>query len=180
LIGGRHIKVIGIGDPERLRSVPDIRGLLAALVAALGMRPLGPPHLYEVEENLRRIDCEPFEDEGGVTGVMVLSTSHCAVHTWPLRARFVLDVFSCRNFDPSIVGRLVRETFATTRLRISDLSHALTLDDGSSPVRTPAVASTANGASMNGAVRTAKRSRGSRSGPALAAPTPARPQRGDS
>jgi S-adenosylmethionine decarboxylase len=143
LIGGRHIKVIGIGDPERLRSVPEIRGLLAGLVTALDMRALGPPHIYEVEENLRRIDCEPFEDEGGVTGVVVLSTSHCAVHTWPLRSRFVLDVFSCRNFDPSIVAGLVSATFATTLLRVSDLSEALTLEEGS----WPAVAATAYGAS---------------------------------
>ena len=155
MIGGRHIKVIGIGDPERLRSVSDIRDLLASLVAALDMRALGPPHIYEVEENLRRIECEPFEDEGGVTGVVVLSTSHCAVHTWPLRARFVLDVFSCRNFDPSIVARLVRATFATTRLRISDLSEALTLEEGSEPLAMAAVAATTNGASIARASRTA-------------------------
>jgi len=136
LIDGRHIKAIGIGDPRRLRSASDIRGLLGDLVAALEMRSLAPPQIYEVEENIRLMNCEPFEDEGGVTGFVVLSTSHCAIHTWPLRSKFVLDVFSCRKFDPSIVAELVRKTFKTEWLRVSDLSQALNQEDGSDPVRT--------------------------------------------
>ena len=42
-----------------------------------------------------------FGDEGGVTGICVLSTSHCSIHTWPLRPFFVMDVYSCRDFDPA-------------------------------------------------------------------------------
>jgi hypothetical protein len=135
LITGRHIKVIGAGNPVRLRSVSGIFDLLCALVTSLNMRALGPPVIYEVEENISRINCEPFEDEGGVTGVVILSTSHCAIHTWPLTSKFVLDVFSCRKFDPAIVARLVSQAFETSRLRVSDLSQALTLPDDPEPVR---------------------------------------------
>jgi S-adenosylmethionine/arginine decarboxylase-like enzyme len=135
VISGRHIKVIGAGNPDRLRSVSGIFDLLSALVTSLNMRALGPPVIYEVEENISRINCEPFEDEGGVTGVVILSTSHCAIHTWPLTSRFVLDVFSCRKFDPAIVARLVSEAFETRKLRVSDLSQALTLPEDTEPVR---------------------------------------------
>jgi S-adenosylmethionine/arginine decarboxylase-like enzyme len=151
LIVGTHVKAIGIGDPQRLRSVSHIRRLLDDLIAALGMRSLGPPHIYEVEENLLRMNCEPFEDEGGVTGIVVLSTSHCAIHTWPLRSQFVLDVFSCRKFDPSVVARLVGEMFATEHLRVSDLSEALSLDDGSRPAPAFDVTPSVNTAPANSA-----------------------------
>jgi len=166
LITGRHIKVIGAGNPVRLRSVSGIYDLLGALVTSLNMRALGPPVIYEVEENISRINCEPFEDEGGVTGVVILSTSHCAIHTWPLTSKFVLDVFSCRKFDPAIVARLVSEAFETWRLRVSDLSQALTLPDDPEPVRDLDVnlnlASAMNGNAAHRAAPGSKSGRGAR------------------
>jgi hypothetical protein len=179
LIIGRHIKAIGIGDPGRLRCASDIRGLLGDLVAALEMRSLGPPHIYEVEENIRLLDCEPFADEGGVTGIVVLSTSHCAIHTWPLRSQFVLDVFSCRKFDPAIVATLVRKTFETKWLRVSDLSQALNLEDGSDPVRTLDTASTSDAMWMDPAARRSKSLGRSCAASAEPAPVPAQPRRSD-
>ena len=125
---GRHIKVLGIGSPDALRSVSGVETFLVDLVEALGMRPLGEPHTYEVEEEIEKLGVEPFEDEGGVTGIVVLSTSHCAIHTWPLRGFFVMDVYSCRDFDESIVRRMVAARFGTERLRITDLTYSLEPD----------------------------------------------------
>ncbi len=125
---GRHIKILGTGDPQRMRSVEGLRALLAELVALLGMRCLGSPHMYEVEEEIAKLGVEPFEDEGGVTGVAVLSTSHCAIHTWPLRSFFVMDVYSCRDFDPEPACRLVRERLRAHRLKVTDLTYSLVPD----------------------------------------------------
>jgi S-adenosylmethionine decarboxylase len=122
---GRHIKVLGKGSPDALRSVTGVKEFLTDLVYALGMRPLGPTHMYEVEEEIKNLGVEPFEDEGGVTGVCVLSTSHCAIHTWPLRSFFVMDVYSCRDFDPALVRGLVAERFGAYQLRITDLTFSL-------------------------------------------------------
>jgi hypothetical protein len=179
LIDGRHIKAIGIGDPRRLRCASDIRGLLDDLVVALEMRSLGPPHIYEVEENIRLMNCEPFEDEGGVTGFVVLSTSHCAIHTWPLRSKFVLDVFSCRKFDPSIVAELVSRTFETRWLRVSDLSQALSPEAGSDPVRTLNAASRSETTWANPAARRSPHPPGSCPAPVEAQPAPMLSARSD-
>jgi S-adenosylmethionine decarboxylase len=122
---GRHIKVLGKGSPEALRSVEGIKQFLQSLVYGLGMRPLGDTHMYEVEEEIAKLGAEPFEDEGGVTGVCVLSTSHCAIHTWPLRSYFVLDVYSCRDFDPTLVRELAAAQLGAYRLRVTDLTFAL-------------------------------------------------------
>lgn len=114
-----------MGAPETLRSVAAVEQFLLDLIDALGMRPLGSPHTYEVEEEIEKLGVEPFEDEGGVTGICVLSTSHCAIHTWPLRSFFVMDVYSCRDFDVDVVRTMVRERFGTVRLRITDLTFSL-------------------------------------------------------
>jgi S-adenosylmethionine decarboxylase len=128
MTNGRHIKVIGKGSADRLRNVELIRTMLENLVEILDMRGAGDPRVYEVEEEVEKSNAETFEDEGGVTGVVVLSTSHCTIHTWPLRSFFVVDVFSCRDFDASLVEPFLKSYLAVSRLRITDLSYSLVPD----------------------------------------------------
>jgi S-adenosylmethionine/arginine decarboxylase-like enzyme len=42
---------------------------------------------------------ESDSDEGGVTGTCLITTSHVSIHTWPLRRKFSMDVFSCKEFS---------------------------------------------------------------------------------
>jgi S-adenosylmethionine decarboxylase len=99
--------------------------MLRELIGILGMQMLGEAHLYEVETEIAKLGVEPFEDEGGVTGVCVLSTSHCAIHTWPLRPFFVLDVYSCRDFEPSAVEHHLVKRLGAYDLQVTDLSFSL-------------------------------------------------------
>lgn len=122
---GRHVKVVGLADPEALASAGLVSEVLRELVRALGMRALGDPVMHDVELDLSRLGVEPFEDEGGVTGVVVLSTSHCAIHTWPARSLFVLDVYSCRDFDFGSVFELLKEELGVKAARVTDLTSSL-------------------------------------------------------
>jgi len=122
---GQHVKVLGEGDPARLGSVAAVRGMLASLVERVGMRALSDAHTYDVAVDLSKLGKEPFEDEGGVTGVIVLSTSHIAVHTWPARPFLVLDLFSCRPFDTGAVLSHLVEHLGLREAVVHDLSHAL-------------------------------------------------------
>lgn len=122
---GRHIKVLGRGNAGLLGDASNIEAMLRDLIGILGMRILGEPHMYEVETEIAKLGVEPFEDEGGVTGVCVLSTSHCAIHTWPLRPFFVMDVYSCRDFDPSQVESHLAKKLGAYDLQITDVSAAL-------------------------------------------------------
>ena len=85
----------------------------------------GAPHLYEVETEIAKLGVQPFEDEGGVTGVCVLSTSHCTIHTWPLRPFFVMDVYSCRDFEPADVEQHLVQKLGAYDLQMTDLSFSL-------------------------------------------------------
>jgi len=122
---GRHVKVLGRGDPALLGSGKVVEAMLRELIEVLGMRMLGEPHLYEVETEIAKLGVEPFEDEGGVTGICVLSTSHCSIHTWPLRPFFVMDVYSCRDFDQAAVEQHLAAHLGARDLKVTDLSFAL-------------------------------------------------------
>ena len=122
---GRHIKILGRGCAARLGNGRMVESTLRELVDLLGMRLLGDPHVYEVETEIAKLGAEPFEDEGGVTAVCVLSTSHCSIHTWPLRPFFVMDVFSCRDFDPSVVESHLVDRLEAYDIQITDVSASL-------------------------------------------------------
>src|SRR5688572_8496808 len=125
---GRHIKVLGRGSPVLLGDAKAVESMLVDLIDVLGMRLLDKAHMYEVETEISKLGKEPFEDEGGVTGVCVLSTSHCCLHTWPLREFFVMDIYSCRDFDPAVVGEFIATRLGAYKLKMTDVTFALEHD----------------------------------------------------
>lgn len=120
--------------------VNAVKGMLVDLIDVLGMRMLGQAHMYEVETEISKLGVEPFEDEGGVTGVCVLSTSHCSIHTWPLRPFFVMDVYSCRDFDTTKVEELLASKLGAYDLQVTDVSAALDYKFAEKPARIEATA----------------------------------------
>src|SRR5580693_6942135 len=132
---GRHVKVLGRGTPSLLGNAASVEATLRELIDILGMRLLGAPHLYEVETEIAKLGVEPFEDEGGITGVCVLSTSHCAIHTWPLRPFFVMDVYFCRDFDPAIVEQHLGKKLGAYDIQITDVSFVLEYELDKRPAR---------------------------------------------
>lgn len=126
---GRHIKVVLNGaDPDKMRDPANVSGCLIRLVDKLGMRLMGEPHVYIVEEEVARLGGELFQDEGGITAVAVLSTSHVSVHCWPLRQLAIADVFSCRDFDiGDATGHFV-ESFGGTP-HVTDVSHSMPVEN---------------------------------------------------
>ena len=122
---GRHIKILGRGTPSKLGDAKVVEKMLIDLIDILGMRMLDRAHMYEVETEIAKLGKEPFEDEGGVTGVCVLSTSHCSIHTWPLHPFFVMDVYSCRDFDPADVERFLASRIGAYDVQVTDVSHSL-------------------------------------------------------
>jgi S-adenosylmethionine decarboxylase len=132
---GRHIKVLGRGSASRMGEATIVEKMLVDLIDVLGMRILDKAHMYEVETEISKLGVEPFEDEGGVTGVCVLSTSHCSIHTWPLRPFFVMDVYSCRDFDAAAVEKLLTERLGAYDLQVTDVSASLEYRFADKPVR---------------------------------------------
>ena len=71
-------------DPASLRSCAALGPLFARIVDELGLHPVGEP-VWHV-----------FSGRGGITGVLLLSESHLACHTFPERGFAALDLYCCR------------------------------------------------------------------------------------
>lgn len=104
---GTHLMVDGyVSDPKVFAS-HHLKSLFPLMAHQLEMTLLAPPVFYEVAIDPSKMGGDVFRDEGGVTAFAVVSTSHISVHCWPLQRFFSLDVFSCKDFDPKIVLKLV-------------------------------------------------------------------------
>ena len=71
-------------DPERLRSREVLESLFQQVVCDLGLRAAGEP-VWRV-----------FPGEGGITGLLLLTESHLACHTFPERGFAAFNLYCCR------------------------------------------------------------------------------------
>ena len=69
------------GNPKLMHDEPTLRQLCLDVIRIAGLTTVG--ELFH-----------PFEG-GGVTGCLVLSESHLAVHTWPELGSVTLDIYAC-------------------------------------------------------------------------------------
>lgn len=122
---GTHLILDGeVADPKVFTRA-KIEGLFTQIIAALGMTALDKPQVYEVPvdpEVLRRVELTGnFEDEGGITAVVVISTSHITCHCWPLQKFFSMDAFSCKDFNSELALSIIRETFNVTKANVTTI-----------------------------------------------------------
>ena len=103
---------------ESVFTAHRLQDLFETLTQALQMTALGPCHVYQVPVDplvLERVrQTGVFEDEGGITGVQVISTSHMTLHAWPLQKFFSLDTFSCKDFDFEAALQIIRDQMGVT------------------------------------------------------------------
>ncbi|QQS31835.1 MAG: adenosylmethionine decarboxylase [Acidobacteriota bacterium] len=71
-------------DPERLRDEPLLRQVLSSVMNDLGLISVG-----EVWHK--------FPGEGGVTGMIALTESHLACHTYPEHGIATFNLYCCRS-----------------------------------------------------------------------------------
>lgn len=126
---GMHIKLHLYGVAfEALKDVVKGEQFLQAGVEAAGMRPLDEPWVYDIRKQLEMQGLEPYPDEPeGVTGVVVLSTSHVAIHTNPHRGHAIIDCYSCRDFNPEAVVAEAKRVYDFQIYLLHDLSDSLDL-----------------------------------------------------
>ena len=96
-IAGKHLLMDGyVRDASKLEPA-HVMKLFDILVSALGMEYLLRPIAMRVEPDPGKVNTT--EDDGGWSVMAMITTSHLAIHTWPLRRAFMMDAFSCRDFD---------------------------------------------------------------------------------
>lgn len=71
-------------DPSALRDESVIRSVLEQVVNDLELKPIGSVW-------------HKFENEGGVTGLIALTESHLACHTYPEHRTATFNLYCCRT-----------------------------------------------------------------------------------
>lgn len=71
-------------DTAILRDENAIRSILSNVIADLGLRPIGSVW-------------HKFDGEGGVTGLIALTESHLACHTYPEHGTATFNLYCCRT-----------------------------------------------------------------------------------
>src|SRR5215210_7020523 len=89
------IEAVGC-EPELLRDEGVIRSMLERVVGDLGLRSIGSVW-------------HKFDGEGGVTGLIALTESHLACHTYPEHQTATFNLYCCRTRPEWIWAENLRE-----------------------------------------------------------------------
>jgi S-adenosylmethionine decarboxylase len=115
---GRHLIIDGYVKDAAVFTSEKLTLLFQDLARALDMQIIQGPTFLEVELDPSKLDTAVFQDEGGITGSCIISTSHMALHAWPLRGFFSMDVFSCKSFDTSQAMAVIHESLGLASTNI--------------------------------------------------------------
>ena len=72
-------------DAQRLRELNVLKNVFAQIIDDLGLKTLGSPAWHK------------FGGEGGVTGLVMLTESHLACHTYPEYRTATFNLYCCRT-----------------------------------------------------------------------------------
>ncbi len=113
-----HLVVDGYGaDPEKLKDTDLIYRFLDEYPDAIGMTKIVPPQVYTYRGQT--------PGDWGVSGFVIIAESHISIHTFPDRQYVNIDIFSCKEFDPSSSLDDVKEAFSLPEVKVWTLERGL-------------------------------------------------------
>jgi len=96
-------------DADRLRDVSALKEVFRSIIDDLGLKPVADPVWHK------------FPGEGGVTGLVALTESHLACHTYPEHGTATFNLYCCRTRPEwNWQGRL-SELIGADRVRVTRL-----------------------------------------------------------
>ena len=97
-----------IKKPPSHNDVNTLTDWIRKVIRSIDMKILGGPYTTYCD----------IKGNKGMTSVTIIETSHIALHTWDeiSPALLQLDVYSCADFDPEIIFKLVNEEFGAIKI----------------------------------------------------------------
>lgn len=66
----------------------------------------------------------------GISGVVIISESHLAIHTWPELGYAAVDLFTCGSkCDPKVAYRFLKDKFSSKRANFTELKRGIISQD---------------------------------------------------
>ena len=117
-----HLIVDGHGgDPAKLQDLDLISRFLDEYPAAIGMNKIVPPLVYTYHGQT--------PEDWGVSGFVLIAESHISIHTFPDRGYVNIDIFSCKDFEPTPCVDDVKATFSLPDVRVWTLDRGAAFAD---------------------------------------------------
>lgn len=124
-MAGRHITLDASVRDSRVFTHEHLSSFFVGLCELLDMTIIHGPMFKDVELDPAKLEevqaGGDFQDEGGTTGFVVISTSHISIHTWELRRFFQLDVFSCKDFNSEIALQYIYDMLSVDRASVCEI-----------------------------------------------------------
>ncbi len=104
-------------DAEELRDEQKLRSIMSTVVADLGLRVIDSVW-------------HKFRGEGGVTGLIALTESHLACHTYPEHCTATFNLYCCRtrpewDWEGNLKAALLAKSVSVNRVERGEGAHAL-------------------------------------------------------
>ena len=78
---------------KKISDLKFIYNILHELPEFIGMKKIAPPSVVFYEGS------EGTFDKGGISGFVLIATSHISIHTFSEQEHAFVDIFSCKDFD---------------------------------------------------------------------------------
>jgi S-adenosylmethionine/arginine decarboxylase-like enzyme len=92
-------------DLDKIQSADNIKSWLSALLVAIDMTPIGDPIVAMTGVGM--------PDKEGYTAIQIIVTSSIVAHFIDSTKHIYIDVFSCKEFDPTKVEDNIKTFFGT-------------------------------------------------------------------
>lgn len=116
---GLHLILDGYVEDPSVFVSSKLVSLFKGLAEKLEMQIIMGPTFLEVELDPSKLTGDVFQDEGGITGMCVISTSHMSIHCWPLRKCFSMDVFSCKDFEEEAAVSVINDVLGVKSVTLT-------------------------------------------------------------
>jgi S-adenosylmethionine decarboxylase len=103
--------------PELLANEALLRQVLDQYPDRIGMEKVSPVFLKDIQTS------SPLDD--GLSGFVIIATSHISLHAWPCYGMVNLDVFSCEPFSPDAVVGFARQMFGAKDVELHVVERAI-------------------------------------------------------
>jgi S-adenosylmethionine decarboxylase len=97
-------------DPKILSDEPLVRRALDEFPQRIDMEKVSPVHLYQIETS------NPLD--AGLSGFVVIATSHVSLHCWPSYGEVDIDICSCKEFSQEEAIAFAKEIFQTDDVEV--------------------------------------------------------------
>jgi len=106
---GPHLMMELYGCPkDKLSDIAALTDVLDKMPAEMNMTKIMPPYVFRYQGL--------YEDDWGLSGIVLIAESHIAFHTFPDKGFVTVDIFSCKDFDVPKALSTIQEVFTPEKI----------------------------------------------------------------